>query len=155
MKVSGPHSNVSVGQEPRRTESAPVDEAGAFGRILAQELDRETDGKTASGIEPPSVAGPTDLLCSDPKAPGERSAEDRILEVLEGLEDLAEQLSGNAARLKDVGRRLEDLGASAEEAWKAAQELAPDHPLRRIAEEARVVAYVESIKWGRGDYLGT
>jgi hypothetical protein len=55
--------------------------------------------------------------------------------------------------LDAVAQALTNLGQTADEIVHRTQSLAESHPVRRLAEEARVLAYVESVKWRRGDYL--
>ncbi|MGQ9485448.1 MAG: hypothetical protein ACUVSA_10910 [Desulfosoma sp.] len=60
---------------------------------------------------------------------------------------------GGSLDLQAMGRTLSDLGHAAEEVLQHTQMFQDDHPVRRMAQEARLLAYVESIKWRRGDYV--
>ncbi|SMC19454.1 hypothetical protein SAMN02746041_00681 [Desulfacinum hydrothermale DSM 13146] len=154
MKVKGPHPDVVVDGMPKAPDAGPTDGSGAFDRILAQELDPDgTPEVTASELRP--AAGPMGLLSPEVRTSGVEAAQEHIQGVLDELDNLSQQLMEGGPYWKGVDERLRNLEASAEQAWKATQDLAPGHPLRQLAEEARVVAYVESVKWARGDYLGS
>lgn len=69
----------------------------------------------------------------------------------EGLHEV-EQLVVNAD-LKSMGRAIDGLSKEAHMFSESTKDLPSGHPLRQAAEELNVLAYVESLKWNRGDYL--
>lgn len=73
--------------------------------------------------------------------------------ALERLAAVCSNAFGGSVDLHAMGQMLTDLGQAAEEVLERTQTLQDDHPVRRMAQEARVLAYVESIKWRRGDYV--
>lgn len=73
--------------------------------------------------------------------------------ALDRLLQMCPQDPGGPADLEAMAKALTDLGQAADAVLHHTQALAQDHPVRRLAEEARVLAYVESVKWARGDYL--
>ncbi len=73
--------------------------------------------------------------------------------ALDRLAQMCAQERSGPADLEAVAQALTELGQAADEVLHHTQALAGDHPVRRLAEEARVLAYVESVKWARGDYL--
>ena len=135
-------------QKTRRTESG----SESFQQILAQE---------AFGIQPGSQVSETAAASVFTEtvgaAVGEHGMSGPWVGMLGGaLDQLSAacfETSGAGAPLEAIAQALTDLGQAADEAMRRTQTLPEDHPLRRTALEARVLAYVESVKWRRGDYL--
>jgi len=74
--------------------------------------------------------------------------------VVENLDRLARELESPCAiRPKRAEALLQSLSTEADRLGEETRSLPEGHPLRRISDELRIMAYVESVKWNRGDYL--
>ncbi|MGV8075285.1 MAG: hypothetical protein AB2L11_12105 [Syntrophobacteraceae bacterium] len=68
--------------------------------------------------------------------------------------DKIANIAGNKNRdLKEIEGVINSLSSEAEGLRDKTSALPESHPLRRISDEFKVLAYVESIKWKRGDYV--
>ncbi len=74
---------------------------------------------------------------------------DDTLSQLEGLENSLQ----NDKSPKEINALIDQLNTQIAGLDGKMSGLPADHPLRSIAEEAKVTAYMESIRWNRGDYL--
>ena len=83
---------------------------------------------------------------------GERAAFSALEEALRSADALCGALLDGT---EGAGRRVEEtlrgLSEAAEDLSGAISRLPEDHPLRRMAEELRVLAFMEETKWRRGD----
>ncbi len=77
------------------------------------------------------------------------SALDGVLSQLDALKD-ALQKTGSP---KDINSLIEGINSQTAGLDDKMSGLPADHKLKDIAEELKVTAYMESLKWKRGDYL--
>lgn len=137
----------------RRAQESNL-EVATFERFLNQEMAEVRSGPAIQ--VPEASAGGGQGLPGTPVAEaagGVPPLFGALTGVLDRLMDMCSQSVGPPPKLEAVAQVLTDLGHAADEVLRHTQSLAEDHPARRIAAEARVLAYVESIKWRRGDYL--
>jgi len=73
--------------------------------------------------------------------------------ALSRLEVLAQGLARGDVSLKRLEPLVEALQEDSRRLHSLAQSLPPESPLRRVAEEAAALAWVEGFKFQRGDYL--
>ncbi len=154
MKIENLHDlrKLVHGADPRARESSSGE--ATFERFLDQEMAAVQTG-TIVQVPAPSSAETQGLR----GAPGAEAAGgtpplfEALTGVLDRLTDMCSQGVGTAQDLEAMAQGITDLGHAADEVLRRTQSLAEDHPARRIAAEARVLAYVESVKWRRGDYL--
>lgn len=110
-----------------------------------------------SAVQGPGASGGDVSSLMGALNPTEAQGMRPLMGVLDGALGQLDHLCGHGAEahpdLKAVAQALTELGQTADAISRQAQSLAEGHPLRRLAEEARVLAYVESVKWRRGDYL--
>ncbi|MEJ5329288.1 MAG: hypothetical protein WHT07_03965 [Desulfobaccales bacterium] len=97
---------------------------------------------------PVPISGPAAVTPLDPDSP------------LPALEAGLRRLEAFARGLADPGTTLRDLEPLAQELWQdshrltlLARSVPPTSPLRAVTEETAALAYVESLKFQRGDYL--
>lgn len=152
MKIENENPIGSVLLDAQKTRKSETG-AASFDEVLHQEMEgglKATAVSAAGALKKNDVARMEGLACT----PGAWSP---AMEAMEGaLDRLAAACShalGGPLDLRAMGRTLSDLGQAAEEILQHTQMFQDDHPVRRMAQEARVLAYVESIKWRRGDYV--
>ncbi len=73
--------------------------------------------------------------------------------VLTRLEHFARDLGNRQVHLKDLATLAHDLERDSHRLAVLSRSLGPDSPLRSLLEEAAALAYVEAVKFQRGDYL--
>lgn len=151
MKIEN-FSNVG-GVVPEDKQRTPKTGAASFDQLLGQEM----AGALGNGVTAvPAAEGVTPgIECA--LAPGRSvtsvSVSEPVGEVLERLLAACSPKSGGTVDLRAVSQGLTDLAQAAEDVLSRTQHMNEDHPVRRLALEARVLAYVESVKWRRGDYV--
>lgn len=130
----------------------------AFKSCLDGELNLQTNQTTVeeSGM---ATTGITDSLTT-PLLFGIGGSEDFLSETTEPLDkmgqkldSLLETLESRNVGLKNLQDVISSLSSEAEDLRAHAQGLTEDNPLRAASEELSVLAYVESVKWKRGDYI--
>jgi hypothetical protein len=77
------------------------------------------------------------------------SALDGVLTQLDSLQNALRE----AKSPKDVDALIEQINTQTAGLDAKMSGLPADHPLRDMAEDLKVTAYMESVKWKRGDYL--
>lgn len=117
-----------------------------FALCLGAAVQSRASAAATPGAAP--VSGPTAVSPPDPDSP------------FAALEAGLRRLEAFARRLADPGITLRDLEPLAQEllqdshrlnTW--ARSVPPASPLRALTEETAALAYVESLKFQRGDYL--
>jgi len=144
-----PQEILSDSVKDKRAAPKPGDDfAAMLGSEMSQVDEMESDA-VVSGPDPAfSVPCLTGIL-ADPDAAGRISDLEDVLASLQSLENgLRENTSPKA-----VEEIIQKIGAASDKLRESARGLPEDAPLSRIAEEANIAAYMESIKWRRGDYL--
>jgi len=76
-----------------------------------------------------------------------------IGEIRQQLNRIDETLNRGGNALKAVEDAIVTLTRESDSLNEKLAELPDMHPLRQIGEELRVLAYVENVKWRRGDYF--
>ncbi len=134
-----------------RTEGANV-----FESILDQAIGATatTPAKSQKVSESGEIPKSNEVLSSLP-LPGFSRIEDHGLERnlenrLQQVQALLDSAEGNPKKVESV---IELLVKESESLKSELGGLASTDPLKTVADEFEVLAYVESIKWKRGDYL--
>lgn len=125
----------------------------SFDEVLHQEMG---GGRKATAVSAADALEGSDAAKMEGSAGHTRAWSPAMEAMRAALDRLAAACShtmGGPFDLQAMGRTLSDLGQAAEELLQHTRTLHDDHPVRRMAQEARVLAYVESIKWRRGDYV--
>jgi hypothetical protein len=113
-----------------------------------------TSGQTAEsllavgGAMDISAAWKTDALWNDMQA-----AETTAASVAEKLDEIGRLAGDGTTDLKRIDDMLGALSTEAASLQEKVKDLPLDHPMREVSDELSVLAYVESVKWQRGDYL--
>uniref|UniRef100_A0A832A1R3 Uncharacterized protein n=1 Tax=Desulfacinum infernum TaxID=35837 RepID=A0A832A1R3_9BACT len=155
MKIESLQNLSGIVQEENRQAGRTGPAGASFQQLLNEAV--------AAGVQPESgLQGPagSDLSVSSAvgaSMPNETKAMPPMMGALDGalgqLATLCAQAGQAPLDLNALAQALGNLGQTADEIVRHTQSLAESHPARRLAEEARVLAYVESVKWRRGDYL--
>ncbi|WP_448383070.1 hypothetical protein [Desulfosoma sp.] len=155
MKVESLQDLSRIVQEENRQASRTGPAGASFQQLLNEaaavgvQSQSVVQGPTASGWNVSSAVGAS--------MPNETEGMHPMMGALDGalgqLATLCTQAGQAPLDLRAVAQALTNLGQTADEIVRRTQALAENHPVRRLAEEARVLAYVESVKWRRGDYL--
>jgi hypothetical protein len=74
-------------------------------------------------------------------------------DVGERLEQMSRLIDDGSGSLKRIDEMINALSKESETLREGVKNLPEDHPLRKAGDELSVLAYVESVKWQRGDYL--
>ncbi|MFP5213452.1 MAG: hypothetical protein ACLGPL_08745 [Acidobacteriota bacterium] len=142
-----------LSDESMKTEGA----SARLAKFVENVLD---DYKLEAAKEPEAVdeANPTTSALVYPSssgndAAGASEALSTLQASLDKLESVGQTLASGSADLKQVDGTINSLSDEVNGIQDSIQSLAEDDPLRQIGDEASVLAYVESIKWKRGDYL--
>jgi hypothetical protein len=69
---------------------------------------------------------------------------------LSGIQASLDAANGDPRKIEGI---IQSLPNEAESLKARLGDLSGAHPLKSVAEEFEILAYVESIKWNRGDYL--
>ncbi|ROR01918.1 hypothetical protein [Desulfosoma caldarium] len=127
--------------------------AASFGDLLHQEVNGFAQSSAVAAAGPSKGDG---IAVTEAPTIDAWTASPAMQAMGEALERLAAMCSnglGGSRDLRAMGQMLTNLGQAAEEILQCTETLQDDHPVRQMAQEARVLAYVESIKWHRGDYV--
>ncbi|HOV85471.1 MAG TPA: hypothetical protein PLM79_03855 [Syntrophobacteraceae bacterium] len=157
MKILETQRNESMEKTREASRPSRPGPSGAFQELLNTEVG---DGPRTTDPSPPGVSLTgldslnamsllTPISGTCPKDPAEIA-----LSVGRNLDRLARELEGpGSSEPKRTEALIESLRSEAERLREETRSLPEDHPLRKISDELSVTAYVESIKWNRGDYL--
>jgi hypothetical protein len=107
---------------------------------------------SVSGDTTPALAGVQLLTPASAQTPEESSAISALDGVLTGFDSLTNALQGTSST-KQIASLIEQIGAQTAGLDEQVKSLPTGHQLKDVAEELKVMAYMESIKWKRGDYL--
>jgi hypothetical protein len=132
-----------------------------FQDLLTEELNTKTgsekdSGIALEGIDPMNI--PVSMypqwngsVHADNTVGGGMTAE-AVLSLSANLDAIERSIGDSKGNLKTIDRMLESLSREAEGFEKNIASLSDEHPLRQLGEQLSVLAYVESVKWKRGDY---
>lgn len=84
---------------------------------------------------------------------GSRGASGAVHTLSRGLGEIHGAISEGKTSPRELEKMLTKLTREAEDFENSVGGLSSDHPLRQVSEQLNVLAYVESVKWKRGDYL--
>ena len=155
------------GQTIQKGSGVPGEKASAksneFQELLIEELARKTDTEKDEGVTPGStgpVNAPVTIYTESSTSIYARNGNDCLAMPTDavdslsgGLEAIDRAMGSGSASLKMMGRMIEKLSLEAEGFRKDVNQLSADHPLKELSDQIGVLAYVESVKWKRGDYL--
>lgn len=109
--------------------------------------------KEALGLAPQGLGGPGPPAVLSTVGETATSASSLVDGTLSRLEILAQGLARGDVSLKRLEPLVEALQEDSRRLHSLAQSLPSESPLRRVAEEAAALSWVEGFKFQRGDYL--
>ena len=156
MKVNPLHSGIGVEKENEVSRKTQSQEGSDFRRLLDMAIEEAGDPAasetTASGFGNISGLGKT--------RPGDVFSEkhglqaERLVSLLERFQETLETLD-RPHGYREAADCLRRLNEAVEQGWNEVKGFHESHPLRQWMEELRILTYVESVKWDRGDYLAS
>lgn len=151
MKIGNIWGQQPVQENPEIGSQSRPEQDGSFAALLEAEMGGGVREAGADRIAISEMQGLSALapLTGATDLSGGISA---IEEALSGLDSLQDALlsNGSAREVDAIAYRLD---AGVLDLQDRLESLPEDHPLRRLGEEINVAAYMESVKWKRGDYL--
>lgn len=159
MKIDETLSSQAV-QKSMQSSGAPSQNA-VGNDAFAQLLDGEIAGLGEETAPDSAVCGPGSVQGFwAPQSLMSNSAQtSQLTEAVSSLDDVLTQLDSlkNALQQtrspKEINSLIEQINEQTAGLDDKMSGLPADHQLRDIAEELKVTAYMESLKWRRGDYL--
>jgi len=152
MKIDDIWKPKSIEADSEIQKKGPNRANDEFAAMLHDEMSgaEQTDaGQEIFGIAPafhiPAIAA----LPSDPEGAARISSVEGLISKLQSL---AVGIGGNMSP-KEVDGIINELGTASAKLQGEFNGLAGEQPLKELAEEINVTAYMESVKWRRGDYL--
>jgi hypothetical protein len=146
-------------ESPREnTRQGRAEHKKAFETLLEQEIGTDSDAaatlrdpsRVQEILEMPNLLGSS--LHPGLSAIGERNLEGiKATETrLSGIQASLDAASGDPRKIESI---IQSLPKDVESIKSQLGDLSEGHPLKSVADEFEILAYVESIKWNRGDYL--
>ncbi len=154
MKVNPLHSGIGVEKEDKVSRKTQSQEGSDFRRLLDMAVE-ETGDPAASEATAPDFGNISGV---GKTRPGNVFSEKHDLQA-ERLVSLLERFQETLGALdrthgyREAADCLRRLNEAVEQGWNRVKGFHESHPLRQWMEELRILTYVESVKWDRGDYL--
>ena len=157
MRIDGNPSSQYVQVSTQSKEAQGADGKDAFASLLQNEISGQAQEISAessvSGPESlPGLWGITSLPPNSIQSPEVSQAVSALDGVLSQFENLQNALLETTSP-KEINGLIDQINAQAAGLDDKMSGLPADHQLRNLAEELKVNAYMESLKWNRGDYL--
>jgi len=146
---------IQESQQSKGRQSAGADDA--FALLLQSEM----SGSGTQAVSDDAVCGTDDLsgalgiqasIANAVQTPELSQALSAIDGAVTQLDSLSDALQQNKSP-KEIDALIEQVNAQAAGLDDKLSGLPSDHQLKDMAEEFKVTAYMESLKWKRGDYL--
>ena len=131
--------------------------ADAFATFLQKEVGAagQTDGQSSAVSGPGALAGIYGTQAIMPSfsetSPSSRTVSS-LSSIYDGLDSLRQALNTSKSP-KEINSLIEQINSQAAGLDNKMSGLPADSPLRDLAEETKVTAYMESLKFKRGDYV--
>jgi len=133
---------------PNRPEAKPTGEAD-----FAQHLKEALAGDTKGAAAPEALPGLGQIGAIDPVAEINRTPTEVLDTVLSRLDNYREALAQPDLPLKKLANLVQNLEEDSQRLQSLAQSLPASSPLKQVMEETAALAYTESFKFNRGDYV--
>jgi len=132
---------------PKTTEAKPAAGEANFAQQLQEALAAQG---TATSKGAASLA---DLAAISPVSEVNRNPGETLNTVLSHLDSFREALANSNLPLKKIAPLVQTLEQDSQRLQSLAQTLPASSPLKQVMEEAAALAYTESFKFNRGDYV--
>lgn len=158
MKIDDISGKQYVDLQRETTRQGRTEQKDAFEMLLEQEIGaaQKTSDTSETSPEPQGISGISSVFATpfapsitslDSEQPGLLTSADELLSRIESALSAAE---GKPRKLESI---VQSLSADAESLKSKLGSIPDGHPMKTVANELEILAYVESIKWNRGDYL--
>ncbi|MGC9195960.1 MAG: hypothetical protein ACP5IL_10965 [Syntrophobacteraceae bacterium] len=129
----------------------------AFATLLQNEVGPtgQADGQDSAVCGPGALGGLYSTQAIIPSSPQTSSSSETVSSlssIFDGLDSLQDALNASKSP-KEINSLIERINGQAAGLDDKMSGLPADSPLRDLAEETKVTAYMESLKFKRGDYL--
>jgi hypothetical protein len=146
---------VEESKQSNGPRSAGCDEA--FALLLQSEIAGRGEGTAPAGAvcesgSVPALWGTQSLIPNSAQVSDLSQAVSSLDGILTQLDSLKNALQQTGPP-KAINALIEQINSQTAGLDDKMSGLPADHPLRDMAEELKVTAYMESLKWRRGDYL--
>jgi hypothetical protein len=133
---------------PSRPEAKPTG-----GADFAQHLKEALTADPKATAAPEALESLGQLTGIDPVAAINHTPTEVLDMVLSRLDTYREALAQPDLPLKQMSNLVQNLEEDSQRLQTLAQSLPADSPLKQVVEEAAALAYTESFKFNRGDYV--
>jgi hypothetical protein len=144
----------AIQESQQSTGTKTVSSDNAFATLLQSEISGP-QSETAAVCEPGGLPGPLgiqSLISNSAQSPELSQAISALDSTLTQFDSLKNALQQNLSP-KQINSLIEQINEQTAGLDDKMSSLPADHQLRNMAEELKVTAYMESLKWKRGDYL--
>ncbi len=146
-----------AGQEAKRVKDSQESGKNDFAQLLKNEM--TGPGHDISLND--AIGGPASPLgiWETPAPMSDSSQQSGVPQAVSAIEGVLTQLDSlmtalqQTASPKEIDNLIQQINTQAAGLDDKMSGLPADHQLRNVAEELKVAAYMESVKWKRGDYL--
>ncbi|MCE5335877.1 MAG: hypothetical protein LLG06_14945 [Desulfobacteraceae bacterium] len=123
-----------------------------FTSLLNEELSDVSSESSTGSVSETEMIGNTFGITLSPADSEMVQSVSALEDTLAKLESLEQALQENTSP-KEIDSLVSQIGTEASGLDEKLSGLPGDHPLKEVAEELKILSYVESVKWKRGDYL--
>lgn len=132
---------------PKTTEAKPAAGEANFAQQLQEAL------ATQGTATPQAPAALGNLSAITPVTEVDSTPSEVLDTVLSHLDSYQEALASSDLPLKKIATLVQTLEQDSQRLQSLAQALPASSPLKQVMEEAAALAYTESFKFNRGDYV--
>ena len=157
MKIDETLNQQAVQESQQSTGQKTVSSDDAFATLLQSEISGpQSDAAGDSAVYGSGgISGPLgiqSLISNSAQTPEVSQAISALDSALTQLDSLKNALQKNVSP-KEVNSLIEQVNVQTAGLDEKMSGLPADHQLRDMADDLKVTAYMESLKWKRGDYL--
>jgi hypothetical protein len=159
MKINEASINEYIRRNELESKEKPSVKSDNFRNLLVDELDSQASSATVDSSGESVVVElaetlPTVLLLGIEESQNVLSeAGSAVSQLNSGLDSILRKLDQQDISLNTLESVVSSLSAEAENLSAYAGEIADQSALKGLSDELNVLAYVESVKWQRGDYI--
>jgi len=147
MKIEELLSQISQIVTPERPEVKP----GPGEANFAQQLQEVLSAQGTTAPQAPAALG--NITAITPVTEVNHAPSEVLNTVLSHLDSFREALANSNLPLKKIAPLVQTLEQDSQRLLSLAQTLPASSPLKQVMEEAAALAYTESFKFNRGDYV--
>lgn len=141
---------LSIALTPQRPEAKPTAQEGAD---FAQQLKEALAADLKAAAAPQAPASLDQLAAISPITEVTSNPAEVLDAVLSRLDTYQEALGQTNLPLKQLSGLVQSLEQDSQRLQTLAHNLPDSSPLKQVMEEAAALAYTESVKFNRGDYV--